>query len=543
MIISNIENFSEMNLVKAKVELYNGSTLVTTCTCSDVLSDFSISREGEVGKFFGFGICHKLDMNLIDLYKVIKLYEGYTAKICFGDGTIFDCPYPQLTITNVSVDKKSGDIKVTAYDIIYKATELTYSDLNINAPYNLRSLATACAAVLGVSIIGVDGSAFDLAYPEGGNYVGDESIRQILNEIAEVTQTIYYINKDNELTFRKISDVSVADYYERDYYEFETAESKTLNAIGSTTELGDNYLATNEEIIDGVAQYIRDNRLLELRADIADLLDAAVAGLSGKPVHQFDLDWSGDYRLEVGDVVTIHYEDEAIELVVLNDIINYAGTLNEQTSWQYKESENDSFTNPTNITEKINQTFAKVDKAAQRIELVVSNVEQYDDRIEAAESQITSLELTTNGLNASVTKVENNLSEKIDNVAHDVEKLTSSVDAAITAEEVEIIIKQEIENGVDKVVTSEKKYTLDDTGLNISDPDSDISTKIDNDGMTISTTQLGEVLDINNTGVQAQNLHATTYLHIGTSSRFEDWTDPETYEARTACFWMGGLNG
>lgn len=42
------------------------------------------------------------------------------------------------------------------------------------------------------------------------------------------------------------------------------------------------------------------------------------------------------------------------------------------------------------------------------------------------------------------------------------------------------------------------------------------------------------MLTANHIGVEAMNLHATTYLMIGTYSRFEDF-DPE----RTGCFWMG----
>ena len=43
-----------------------------------------------------------------------------------------------------------------------------------------------------------------------------------------------------------------------------------------------------------------------------------------------------------------------------------------------------------------------------------------------------------------------------------------------------------------------------------------------------------EVLTANNIGVDAKNLHATTYLIIGSNSRFED------YGSRTGCFWIGG---
>ena len=44
------------------------------------------------------------------------------------------------------------------------------------------------------------------------------------------------------------------------------------------------------------------------------------------------------------------------------------------------------------------------------------------------------------------------------------------------------------------------------------------------------------VLTANNSGVDAKNLHATTYLFIGVNSRFEDYDN----NTRTGCFWIGG---
>ena len=62
MIINNNVNPST-DKINAKVELYNGSTLVATCTCNDRLQDFKVERIGQGSKFFGFGIVHKININ------------------------------------------------------------------------------------------------------------------------------------------------------------------------------------------------------------------------------------------------------------------------------------------------------------------------------------------------------------------------------------------------------------------------------------------------------------------------------------------------
>ena len=61
-----------------------------------------------------------------------------------------------------------------------------------------------------------------------------------------------------------------------------------------------------------------------------------------------------------------------------------------------------------------------------------------------------------------------------------------------------------------------------------------MKTTISDDGMKVFKNNEA-MLVANNVGVDAVNLSATTYLIIGTNSRFENYgTD------RTGCFWIGG---
>lgn len=112
------------------------------------------------------------------------------------------------------------------------------------------------------------------------------------------------------------------------------------------------------------------------------------------------------------------------------------------------------------------------------------------------------------------------------------ETLTNKVDATMTSEQVQLAISTEVAKGASKVTTS-TGFTFDDNGLTINKSDSEMSTNIDEDGMSIFRNS-EEVLTADNTGVNATNLHATTYLIIGTNSRFEDYGSN-----RTGCFWIG----
>lgn len=141
--------------------------------------------------------------------------------------------------------------------------------------------------------------------------------------------------------------------------------------------------------------------------------------------------------------------------------------------------------------------------------------------------------MDTESITASVQQVQENTQATIDGIQQDVDSLTQRVEASVTADEVQLQIQQEMQNGINKVTTS-TGFTFDETGLTIEKSGSEIKTQITEDGMTVTRND-EEVLKANNAGVDAVNLHATTYLIIGTNSRFEDYANG----SRTGCFWIG----
>jgi len=520
-------DFSSMSAVKAKVDIYNGDTFVTECTCSYNLEKFKVLREGDNGKFFGFGVCHKLSITIIDIKRDLPPIEkGYIIEACLGDGEQFDCPFPKFHITEITRDEKTNDLTCTAYDNLYFASSHTKAELTLEAPYTIRDLAEHCATLLGVTlkVENVSDGAFETSYEDGANLVDTDTIRAILNAISEATQTVFFINNNEELVFKRLDrdGDAVRTITREDYYTLNTKTNRTLSNICSATELGNN-VSTGDT---GIIQYVRDNPLWELRTDIATLLDNALTAIGGLTINQFNCDWIGDYRLEVGDKINLVTEDGGtVTTFLLSDTMEYIGTLNQITSWEYTEPTSETASNPSNIGDKINQTFAKVDKVNQRIELVASDVSE-------TKSNVSKLQVDIAGVSASVQTVEQSIEDANDATNARIDTLTKEVAFKVDKEEVAISIESRLQEGVDKVITSAQKYSFDDTGLKISSTGSNISTLITEDGMRIyrGTT---EVLTADNEGVKAEDLHATTYLIIGTTSRLED------REHRTACFWIG----
>ena len=170
--------------------------------------------------------------------------------------------------------------------------------------------------------------------------------------------------------------------------------------------------------------------------------------------------------------------------------------------------------------------------APQDVESEFSSIES---ETKTLNETITSLQLGTDSINASVKSLEESFVNTTNGLANDISIVQEQVNLAMTSDDVKIEIQNQLINGTTKVSTT-TGYTFDEEGLNISKSDSEMKTQITEDGMKIYKND-DVMLTANNQGVDAKNLHATTYLIIGGNSRMENYT--ENGNTRTAVFWIG----
>ena len=502
--------------IAGKVELYEGSTLLNTFNHTDALSSFTVSRAGDK-KFFGFGVCQEIEVKLVDRERGINIAKDQNLKVSFVVNKSTVSPTPRFYVSDVARDENTNELTIKAYDIIHKAKSHTVSELNLAAPYTIGDVVSKITRLLGVSFSydTITREAFNTEYPTGANFDGAETLREVLDDIAEATQTIYFVNNSNALTFKHLRKDAepVLTINKADYFTLESKENRTLSDICSATELGDNITTTTGN--PGETQYVRDNAFWELRDDITTLLENAIAVAGGITLSQFNCKWRGNYLVEPGDKIAIVTKDDSIiTSYLLEEKYTYNGGYSAETSWGYNET-NETATNPVTLGDKLKQTYAKVDKAAKEIELVVSDVNGYTDKI-------TQIEMSTDNIVASVSQLDNNVSE-----------LSREVSAKMSAEDVSISIQTALGEGVERVTTA-TGFTFNEEGLHISKENSEITTSITEDGMVVYRNE-DEVLVADNLGVRAEDLHATTFLIVGNNSRFEDYDG-----SRTGCFWIGG---
>jgi uncharacterized coiled-coil protein SlyX len=239
-------------------------------------------------------------------------------------------------------------------------------------------------------------------------------------------------------------------------------------------------------------------------------------------INQFDLEWRGNWLVELGDKIAITTKDDnTVYAYLVDDTITYDGSYNQKTKWEYTVSDAETPSNPTSLGDVLKHTYARVDKANQEITLLVSDVSELEE-------YISSINLTIDGINSEVSETKT----VVDELGKEVSELTNKVSLGLTSEDVKILIENTVVTDATSVTTN-TGFTFNDEGLTISKSDSEMTTLISEDGMIVSRDDL-PVLVADNEGVKAENLHATTFLIIGKNSRFED------YGNRTGCFWIGG---
>ena len=535
----SIMNKYPQRTITGKVDLYNGSTLSNTFLPTGDLQEFTVERTGEKGKFFGFGVCQKLTTKIRDPYSSYDsaFAKGKAITISFkaSNQEITTSSWkrvcPTFYIKDVVRDEKTNAYTITSYDALDSSTSHVWSELVLSTPYTIASVVGQITSLLGLSGYETLPSGFTTSYTEGANFSGEETIRQVLNSRAEATQTIYYVNHNNKLVFKRldVSGSTVMSIDKKDYFELTTALPVTLNNIVSVTDLGDNV-----GTISGVVQYVRDNAFWTNRNDLGTLLTTANNNISGLTIVPYNVKWRGNFLSELGDKISVENKngDDSITYI-LGDSFTYNGGFSQTMSWEYNpDTDKTTASNPVTIGEKLNQTFARVDKVNRKVTIHASEIAD-------AKESISELEVNTQSIKASVSSVEqkvNGLPEQIEGAVDQANSRIDTIarDVAMKLDKtgVEITIDEKLENGVDKVVTAAKKYKFDDTGLNISSAQSNISTVVTEDGMRIKKNSQ-EVLTVNNQGVKAQDLHAYTFLIIGDNSRLEDRGN------RTGCFWIG----
>lgn len=415
-----------------------------------------IESTGVQGKIFGTTYCQKLSCTLIDSYNLnvqkgdfVELWFYPTAKNI--DLTIDDntngCPglknnelymtfYNTYIVDSVKKNEKTGEISLIGYDYMNRAANTLFYLPDSSDTFTLENILFWCWVLLSKDDIYIDvdsARSFPSYLPtqwtrEQINLSGEETVRDILNAVAELCGENYfchsrngmrYSRNNNENTFIMGKAISatkwvgtggrwinngntraLGDQYLRDkvyidkskYFELTSDKPYKLTGITATNELNDSVSVGTDEY----RQVIYNNPFLTLLPDETQqtILTGILNQLKDISITPFNCEWRGDPRLEPTD--WLEFEDKngnKFQSFLLNETVEYNGGF-KSTMWVDKMESQTPIAADRNISTSILKTKATVDKVKGEITLEVSRAKEAEQllgsRITLNENSITS---------------------------------------------------------------------------------------------------------------------------------------------------------
>lgn len=461
-----------------------------------------IESTGVQGKIFGTTYCQKLSCTLIDSYNLnvqkgdlVELWFYPTAKNI--DLTIIDgrCPglknneiymtfYNTYIVDSVKKNEKTGEISLIGYDYMNKAANTLFYLPNSLDTFTLQDIFLQCGWLLSRDNFRINlyhAEALPTYLPtqwtrEQINLSGEETVRDILNAVAEICGENYFCHSRNGMRYSRNfnentliigkaisttkwigtggqwiseSDKSVGDQYLRDkvyidkskYFELTSDKPYKLTGITATNELNDSVSVGTDEY----RQVIYNNPFLTLLPDETQqtILTGILNQLKDISITPFNCEWRGDPRLEPTD--WLEFEDKngnKFQSFLLNETVEYNGGF-KSTMWVDKMESQTPIAADRNISTSILKTKATVDKVKGEITLEVSRAKEAEQllgsRITINENAITSevknRQDADNELSSTITQTANSITSEVsratgkeNELAADISTITQTVD-------------------------------------------------------------------------------------------------------------------
>lgn len=310
---------------------------------------------------------------------------------------------------------------------------------------------------------------------------------KVISAICELNGVFGHINREGVFVYVSLKKPSeegiIASDVEYNNYqscEFEDFETKAIDKVQIRQEEGDiGYIyGTGDNCYIVQDNFLVYGKSTEDLATIAETLYNCITGITYRP---FMTTTQGNPCVEVGDRITVNTRLETVNSYVFKR--NFKGIMSLMDSFETKGIEV--------YTEKVNSVQKDIKQLKGKANVLKRTVEETVSRVTNIEIGYTEIQQTADSIKVSVSQTQ----EDVNQMSYD--------------------------------FTSEK--------LVIEKDGAETKTEISENGMSVKSSSDEEMLVANAQGVDATNLHAKTYLIVGSNSRFED------FEGGTGCFWIGGV--
>ena len=420
----------------------------------------------------------------------------------------------------------ANSYKLTAYDrVSWLDKDLTYWLSGLDSwPYTLYDFAGMVCAQCGLTLANesLPNGNFQIWKFSGEGITG----RQLMAWIGEATAKFCRATPDGEIEFAwyreapasigPVVDSSTSYYYYQgslSYEDYQVTPIEKVQIRFSDNDVGviwpNDTAPTNTYTVTGNYLLITDTteRLIPIAQTIYNALKD-VTYTPGKVLIPANMD------IHAGDIVTVTDANRVqVRMYIMSR--KQAGQRDtlESTGSQRRDS----------VTLVNNQSYKALAGKVLNLQTSVEGV-----KIENADTagKVASLGLDVDGISSQVQQQIN----RQDTIESQITQIQQS------AGSLSIKVQSILDNGVERVTTKEKHYTLDDNGLKISQPGKEIENRLDETGMYVTRSGTA-MLQANNNGVITTDLTVRNYLKFA-HARFEAYG-----AGATACFWMQFASG
>lgn len=441
-----------------------------------------------------------------------------------------DTSYPlqvgkyKINSCELSGDKKS--VNVTAYDNMYDIINANVAEWyeSLTFPLTLKSFRDSFFAYIGITQKSITLPQDDVTIEKT---ISAEKLSgsDVICAICEINGVFGHVDRSGEFGYITLENASkqkytTGMYLSCEFEEYNTSKIESIQIRGEENDIGVVAGTTT-----GNRYVIEDNFLLygKTESELSEIANAFLLAVENVQYKPFKGTVQGNPCVEVGDAVAFYTNTETFESYVLERRLNGIQSLKDEFETkgikEYTENVNSMSSDIKQLKGKSNVLERSIDETRETI----ADVE------EGLKSEITK---NVNEITQTITKTNETLKDETDALKSSQSTLSQTVnDFKIEFEEKTSKVD---ENGKEIEELKKTSYKFDTEDLTIEKSGSSLSTKINENGMRVLENG-DEVLVANNEGVDAKNLHATTYLIIGNNARFEDYQGD-----MTACFYIGG---
>ena len=445
----------------------------------------------------------------------------------------------QFIVTEAEKREETGNYHYTCYDkMLY--TMVDYESLNLTYPVTIRQFTNAIATHFGLTFknnnetfVNYDKEiSSELFLSSTGQSIGF-TFRDVLDQIAEVTASTIWINEDDELEIKYVTNTNQTfngDYLKNVNVSFGEKYGPVNSIVLSRAGESDNVYLRDETSVtqNGLCEIkIIENQIMNGN-DRSDYLPEILEELDGLEYYLNNFTSTGIFYLEIADKYNVSIDNTSYSCVLLNDEINIGDGIKE-----------DIF---TTMPDKSETDYKKADKTDRRINQAYIIVDKQNQEIEALTSTVSQVEVETNNIYQDIIGKFNAIDEALTQIDSIENRVTQLQTDTYTKTEVQQIANGIGTDGVVVSVVTSTAGTFDENGLTIEKTNAKTKGNFNETGITVTdaTGYSDEELlfagydnDLGETIVRTKNINVSKYLTIGQNSRLED------YEDGTGVFYVG----